>query len=549
MHALMFCFACCILVDSGTGLAARQVAFPGAEGFGKWTTGGTRLPPELTRPIPIRVLRVTSLADSGLGTLREAVAASGPRVVIFDVAGNIKLKTPLRIESGNITIAGQTAPAPGICVSGHPFGVNADNVVIRFMRFRLGDENAVEADAFGITPGRRNVIVDHCSMSWGVDETFSVYGVSDVTVQWCYITESLYESVHDKGRHGYGSIWGGNGVSFHHNLFAHHTSRSPRFNGGRYNPAVRELVDFRNNVVYNWGFNSSYGGESGAMINMVNNYYKYGPATQTSKRFRIVEPSADRDMSGTVFTDANGQPYHTGRWFVSGNYVYGNTPISANNWAGGVQGDFAQDPNIRAEGAFVVEPVPTQAAADAFESVLTFGGVRLPGRDALDLRIANEVRHGDALFGGVYGNFTGIIDTPSDVGGYPEYSSDFEPLPDRDDDGIPDVWEVANGMDPDDPEDAHLIQEDGYTNFEHYLNALAAPALPNEEGDDLMLSFVAVESGLQISWPSRFAGFLLERRDLSDTAVWEPVLQSLQSTSVELISHSDGEHLYRLRRQ
>ena len=517
-------------------------AFPGAEGFGKWATGGTRLPPEITRPVPIKTLFVTNLNDSGEGSLRAAVEASGPRVVIFRVSGIIQLSEPLVVRNGNLTVAGQTAPGDGICIAGYPMGIDANNVVVRFLRMRLGDANDIEADAFGITPGRSNIIIDHCSTSWAIDETFSLYAVRDVTVQWCMITESLYKSIHEKGTHGYGSIWGGNGASFHHNLFAHHTSRTPRFNGGR--ASLPELTDFRNNVIYNWGFNSAYGGEVQAQINVVNNYYKYGPATRESVRARIVEPTSDRDMSGQVFLDENGDPYHTGKWHVSGNHVYGFPAITADNWAGGVQGAFADDPGIRANEPFPVVDIPTQSAEEAYRDVLRLGGARLPRRDPVDRRIMEEVRTGTATHGGIYGAGTGIIDTPSDVGGYPAYNS-IEPLPDTDSDGIPNVWESANGLNPDDAGDAHTVTQTGYTHLEQYLNALAAPAMPDPYGMQPVIAATPSGESVILSWDPRFAGYRLEYSEDPGTAGWEPVAGSTAATEVR-VPRQTLEGFYRL---
>lgn len=423
------------------GMRAPEVpvrAFPGAEGFGRHTTGGRGG----------QVFIVTSLADDGPGTLREAVKASVTRTIVFEVSGTIALASPLKITHGDVTIAGQSAPGQGICLRNYSFLVSANNVIIRYLRFRLGDVQQQQDDAItGLR--RKDIIIDHCSMSWATDECATFYDNENFTLQWCIIAESLNHSVHEKGDHGYGGIWGGRGASFHHNLLAHHISRLPRFCGARYHKKpAEEIVDFRNNVIYNYRDNDSYGGEEGNH-NLVNNYYKPGPATQPARRNRIVNPF---------------EPY--GKFYVAGNYVAGNAKVSANNWAGGVQCDDAQA--VKLTEAVPVVDIPVQSAADAYEAVLAQAGASYR-RDALDERVIQEVRQGTAHYGAEH---NGIIDSQTDVGGWPALATAKVP-PDTDRDGIPDAWEKDHDLQPDQPHDAQAYTLHApYTNLEVYLNSL-----------------------------------------------------------------------------
>ncbi|MDZ7271867.1 MAG: pectate lyase [candidate division KSB1 bacterium] len=418
-------------------LSAQPLAFPGAEGFGRFVSGGRGG----------RVIEVTSLDDSGPGTLRAALTQPGPRTVVFRVGGTITLLSPLVITCDSVTVAGQTAPGDGICIRGYPLIVDADNVIIRYIRVRMGDLAKTEGDALSVM-FRKDIIIDHCSFSWATDEVLTVRDNENTTVQWCIIAESLNRSYHHKGSHGYGGIWGGKGASFHHNLLAHHASRNPRFNGSRYHgEPERELVDFRNNVIYNWGEQSAYGGEGGR-YNVVGNYYKYGPATRHKNR--IVEPWSDQ-----------------GRWYIADNYVFGFNQITEDNWAGGVQGDFWR--KVRAAEPFVVAPVTTHSAEAAYALVLAQAGAVLPRRDQVDERIIQEVRTGTARFGS---GKRGIIDSQEQVGGWPELRNGDAPA-DSDHDGMPDVWELARNLNPNDPADGNADPDgDGYTNLEDYFDAL-----------------------------------------------------------------------------
>ena len=429
---------------------SQILAFPGAEGSGKYTVGGRGG----------AVLEVTNLNDSGPGSFREAVEAYGPRTVVFRVSGTIELQSEIEVENAYITIAGQTAPGDGICIRGYQLELQTIEIIIRYLRFRLGDETGVDTDCIW-GRYRRNIIIDHCSASWSVDETMSFYGNSEFTMQYCLVAESLYHSNHPSGNHGYGGIWGGTDASFHHNLFAHHSSRNPRFAGNQTATCVN--VDYRNNVIYNWGFNSAYGGEGGT-INMVNNYYKYGPATSSSKQNRIVEPS---DSEGS--------------WFVDGNFVEGFPSITANNWAGGVQGSHSNPAVMGADSAHSYTPIPVETAEEAYANVLEKVGANFPHRDAVDLRIINDVTTGTATYDGHYYEFAqgysdtstvrGIIDSQTDVGGWPVLNSLPAPA-DSDHDGMPDWWENARGLNPDDPEDRHTVGSTGYPMLEVYLDEI-----------------------------------------------------------------------------
>jgi hypothetical protein len=420
-------------------------AFPGAEGFGKYAIGGRGG----------RVIAVTNLNDRGPGSFREAVTAEGPRIVVFRVSGTIPLESKIKIQNPFITIAGQTAPGDGICVRNHQVIFNTHDVVIRYMRFRPGASSGITYDGFG-SNGGSEAIVDHCSVSWGVDEVLSINKTANLTVQWCMATESLSDSIHKKGKHGYGGLWGGPGGSWHHNILAHHTSRNPRASGN----TQSGLLDYRNNVVYNWGFQSAYGGELWPR-NWINNYYKYGPAT---------DPKVQR----RIFFQADAR----GRMYLDGTYVWGFPEITKNNWAGGV--DFSPDGDateatLRVNEPYVVAPVRTQSAEEAFDLVLNHAGASL-ARDSVDSRIINEIRTGTARFGRSYGGGgKGIIDTPEDVGGWPVLKSKPAPL-DTDGDGMPDDWERSQGLNPQSAADGPLDRHgDGYTDVEKYLNSLAPP--------------------------------------------------------------------------
>ena len=425
-------------------------AFPGAEGAGMWAVGGRGG----------TVYEVTNLNDSGPGSLRAAVAASGPRIVVFRLSGTIKLQSTLNITNPYITIAGQTAPGGGICLRDYGLSVRADNVIVRYIRCRPGDNMGKENHGINVTAGK-NIIIDHCSTSWAVDETFSVttspidVQLGNVTVQWCMITESLNKSVHWKGAHGCGSLirgsWG-NAYTFHHNLYAHHNERNPA--AGNYNEYSKDpdglLFDFRNNVIYNWA-NSPAGHAAGASgkakMNFVGNYCKSGPS---SKRNYL--------WLGTVT--------HS-RAYFSGNCSNGTYPPDQWSLLTFRRNFSKADIKVfKLSSPIQVAPVHTEDAITAYERVLADAGATLPVRDAVDVRIINDVINGTGR----------IIDDEDEVGGWPVLESTTPPA-DTDHDGMPDGWELKQGLDPEDPCDGPKDADgDGYTNVEEYLNYLAEGA-------------------------------------------------------------------------
>ncbi len=418
-------------------------AFPGAEGFGAVASGGRGG----------RVIAVTNLDDSGPGSLRAAIDAEGPRTVVFRISGNIPLRSNLKLRRGDLTIAGQTAPGDGICLQNYALSLDgASNVIIRHIRVRPGNVSGRDLDAVGGRSGE-NIIIDHCSMSWSIDECVSIYGgARNVTVQWCLVGESLHQSNHVKGHHGFGGIWGGQNASWHHNLLAHHSSRNPRIPG----KCVDQVIDVRNNVIYNWGYNSTYGGDGEVLLNLVNNVYKPGPATRSGVRSRVANPSAGSEPNN---------------WWISGNVVVGSPEVTADNWLGVHPSGGATPESLRSGAPFPVAPVRTQTAEAAFESVLEQAGAILPRRDPVDTRIVEETRTGTARFGETYeGGGKGIIDSQEAVGGWPELRSTTAPA-DTDGDGMPDEWELRYSLDPKNPADgAQDLDGDGYTNLEEYLN-------------------------------------------------------------------------------
>lgn len=478
---------------------AQLIAFPGAEGFGKYATGGRGG----------KVVEVTTLEDSVVGSFRWAldqyvdtmyvyrneanpsvqITSYQPLTIVFKVSGLINLKSDIKIKRDNLTIAGQTAPCDGICFTGHSvllngatggqlfyWGPRRKNVIIRHLRFRPGiprDINGNPTSAF-VTYGLdlenyENVIIDHCSISWANEECLATYDTKNVTVQWSIISEGLYNASHPKGVRSYGGVWGGQYATYHHNLLAHQNSRVPRFNGARAHDTIA-IVDYRNNVNYNWVTSSgTYGGEveiPGGLsrINIMNNYLKPGPASPSVNSQKIMRP------------DNPGSSVAISRYHVEGNFIDGNVARTNDNW---LAVDFANIPvasrdSARSDTVFTItQPIDMKTAQQAFDSILAYCGAIYPKRDAVDTRVINEVRTKTATGTGSL-NKAGIIDNPTAVGGWPVYN-ECSSLTDTDHDGMPDEWELANSLNPEDAADRNNVDgASGYTMLEVYLNRLAA---------------------------------------------------------------------------
>ncbi len=421
-------------------MPAAIPAFPGAWGGGMYATGGRGG----------KVIAVVNLNDDGPGSLREAVETPGPRIVVFRVSGTIDLKSDLVVAHSNLTVAGQTAPGDGICLKRFPLKIGeADDVIIRFLRVRPGDESGQRHDGIEVRRAQ-NVILDHCSVSWSIDEGINTWHeTKNLTVQWCLIAEPL-DRPFNGDPHGYGASWGGENGSYHHNLFAHSAGRNPSIAGQLKDRTIN--MDHRCSVIYNWR-NRTCDGKP-MQVNVVNNYYKPGPATPARVRRRIARIDDTQSAYG-----------YPSIWFIEGNTIEGNATISADNWQGGVDldGDTSASSN-RSLKPFPVWPVPTQSAGEAYSLVLRNAGATRPRRDPLDTRIVREVETGTATFG------KGIIDTPKQVGGWPELKSVAAP-PDSDGDGMPDAWEKTHTLNPNDAADGALDSDkDGYTNVEEFLN-------------------------------------------------------------------------------
>lgn len=394
--------------------AERVRAFPGAEGRGAYASGGRGG----------EVYMVTNLNNAGPGSLRDAVSRPN-RTVVFAVSGTIELGSQLK-TAANITLAGQTAPGDGIAVSDMPFFVGGSNSIVRYMRFRLGDRGGSSSDAVNIDRNIDTVILDHLSMSWGVDEVFSSYNNTDTTVQYSMIGEGL-----NWRNHSAVGLWGPR-ASYHHNLIYSNKTRHPKL------AYLGDIVEFNNNVIYNWKERSIYTGSQG-MINFIGNYLKPGPSTNSGVRGMLIQPEGDNV-----------------KIFIQDNILEGNVAINENNWVG-VTGAAS-----RMSEPYSFEPITLHTAEEAYDIVLKHAGASFPSRDIADERIINDIKNG-----------TGdIIIRQAEVGGFPVLDSHLAPV-DSDGDGMPDMWEIYHGLDPFDAKDRNYdLNGDGYTNLENYINGL-----------------------------------------------------------------------------
>ena len=469
-----------MLLIAVSAMAQTIPAFPGAEGFGMYTTGGRGG----------AVYHVTSLADNGgNGTLRKAVESDAARIVVFDVSGTIHLTRALAIK-GNKTLLGQTAPGDGICVADYPVTMIGDNIIVRYMRFRLGNKYVANHEGDGLgSMDHHNIIIDHCSVSWSIDECLSVYGGKNITVQWCIASQSLKNAGHSKGSHGYGGNWGGSGASYHHNLIAHNESRTPRL-GPRPGTQTDERMDMRNNVIYNWGGEGCYGGE-GMNVNIVNNYYKPGPCTLASKT-SVQKRIAKIGIRTTEYTkhgtaDANQWDVMWHKWgtfYVDGNYNATHSDVTADNWTTGI---YNQIDNSQCDDTFNDEvkqqmhldkpvsyyAVTTHAAKTAYQRVLDYAGCSLH-RDQLDGIIVSDTREGKATSTGSDNN-PGIINTQDDV--KTVITGSDSPWP-----------TLAQSGSPLAVENEATIAANGYANIENAANDLVAAITEAQNADGTVLS-------------------------------------------------------------
>jgi len=472
MNKRKFAVGLIALLSICTSMVAQIPSFPGADGYGRYTKGGRGG----------SVYYVTTLGDGDQeGTLRYGVTRLSNVTILFKVSGTIHLNKELTFSSHDMTIAGQSAPGDGICLADYPVTVSGNNIIVRYMRFRMGDQKltadeADGADAFG---GRfsTNVIIDHCSISWCTDECASFYANTGFTMQWCIVSESLRMSLHSKGPHGYGAIWGGIGASYYHNLLIHHDSRTPRFGTGSLGTPNDHYVDMRNNVIYNWSGNGCYGAE-GMNVNIVNNYYKPGAATVTSSKdkFIAIDDATSPDKTTSIW----------GRFYINGNINTKYTGINTDNWKGVrincsdlINGQKTREDLDAGKEVGEVPLLHQHTAEDCYPLVLQYAGCS-KSRDAIDTRLAKECKDGTYTFKGASANKGGLIDKLTDLkpadatadwSPWPELKSATPPI-DTDGDGIPDEWEKAHGLNLNNAKDGNDRTDEGYTMLEVYLNSL-----------------------------------------------------------------------------
>lgn len=579
-----------LLLAFGLSASESAPAFPGAEGHGRYVTGG--------RGGEVR--HVTNLNDSGPGSLRQALSGTTPKIIVFDVSGYIDLRSQLNVTS-NTTIAGQTAPDGGITLRYYTlyFG-NCDNVIVRFIRSRRSQVKDVN-DGADATWGRKrkNIIIDHCSFSWSIDEVASFYDNRNFTLQWSTIAEGLANPGHTKGAHSYGGIWGGKNASFHHNFVAHIQNRAPRFNGARYawdgydktvysSTVDAERVDFRNCLMYNWGNgNGCYGGPGGGYVNMVNNYYKAGPGTRNKTRVTQVSVASDGNAEGSSLKG------YASRYYINGNYVTAASNPEDYDWSGVIydgglltlNGEryIADAAHLYGENVSYINindtdcvslkldeqidpgEVTTHSATDVYDKILDYCGASLY-RDDADIRYMEETRTGTTTYKGNVAyvdangksyptsNTSGILDFINAPDGEqnPKTAS-FPELPsntrqddyDSDGDGIPDVWEVAQGLNPNDGTDGKLYTLDPrgwYTNVEVYINSLVEPIMKagNMDAisavDEYYPKINLVESGIKDTFVS---GQIerIEYYNLQGMRLAEPA----QGVSIRRTVYTDGK--------
>ncbi len=469
MKIKFYLFVFIVIQFTSLTINAQLLSFPTAEGAGKFTTGGRG-----TVSVAPTIYEVTNLTDvNTAGSFRYACTnGSAARIIVFRVSGTIHLTAALGIKA-NTTIAGQTAPGDGICIADYPVTLSGNNIIVRYIRFRLGDKNQAASigndDAFGDNSSdRSNIVVDHCTMSWSNDEAFTVYHGDKITLQWNFITEPLDKSYHDEGsgvqNHAYGGIESAKQISIHHNLYAHLRGRAPRFDGIR--AGVADTADYRNNVIYNWADYNVNGGEGGT-YNIVNNYYKYGPSTPSS----VTSGINRRNMLINPYKQTSPVIAY-GRYYLTGNYCDNSTLVTNNNWLGAAfsGGSLNDSTASKVTAPFNHTPIAIQAAIDSYNDVLAKAGCALPHRDTLDERIVNDVKNRTGKLIDCQGGYPTQSAYALTQNAWPTLSSGTGQI-DNDHDGMPDNWETARGLAPSNAADRNTYQTtSGYNNVENYIN-------------------------------------------------------------------------------